>query len=72
MSVTDFVNRTRVALAQDILTSSRLDLEAVAMQSGFASARQLRRAWGRLHPQPPSRIRGGPNPLPRHVIDASA
>lgn len=72
MSVTDFVNRTRVALAHDILTSSRLDLENVAMQSGFASTRQLRRAWGRLHPQPPSRIRGGPNSLPRHVIDASA
>ncbi|MEO5757111.1 MAG: helix-turn-helix domain-containing protein [Mesorhizobium sp.] len=73
MSVTDFVNRTRVALAHDILTSSRLDLETVAMQSGFASTRQLRRAWGRLHPQPPSLMRSDlDNSLVRQMIDASA
>ena len=54
MSVTDFVNRTRVALAREVLSGSRLDMEAVAERAGFASARQLRRAWGRLHDLPPS------------------
>jgi transcriptional regulator GlxA family with amidase domain len=57
MSVTDYVNRMRVALARELLTGSRLDMETVAERSGFASPRQLRRAWGRLHDLPPSRMR---------------
>ncbi|MBB3645248.1 transcriptional regulator GlxA family with amidase domain [Rhizobium sp. BK619] len=57
MSVTDFVNRMRVALAREMLAGSRLDMEAVAMRAGFGSARQLRRAWNRLHESPPSTAR---------------
>ncbi|MET0618226.1 MAG: helix-turn-helix domain-containing protein [Luteibacter sp.] len=57
MSVTDYVNRMRVALASELLAGSRLDMEAVAERSGFGSARQLRRAWGRLHSAPPSHSR---------------
>ncbi|MFY7961068.1 MAG: GlxA family transcriptional regulator [Elsteraceae bacterium] len=57
MSVTDYVNRMRVALAGEILTGSRVDMESVAERAGFGSTRQLRRAWGRLHAAPPSRIR---------------
>jgi transcriptional regulator GlxA family with amidase domain len=59
MSVIDYVNRMRVALARELLAGSRLDIETVAERAGFASARQLRRAWGRLHETPPSRMRGG-------------
>lgn len=58
MSVGDYVSRMRVALARDVLADRRLDMESVAERSGFASARQLRRAWGRLHDAPPSRMRG--------------
>ncbi len=58
MSVTDYVNRMRVTLAADMLKSSRLDIETVAERSGFGSPRQLRRAWGRYHELPPSRMRG--------------
>ncbi|MBY5459078.1 helix-turn-helix domain-containing protein [Rhizobium leguminosarum] len=57
MSVTDFVNRMRVALAREMLSGSRLDMEAVAMRAGFGSARQLRRAWNRLNDGPPSAAR---------------
>jgi transcriptional regulator GlxA family with amidase domain len=57
MSVIDYVNRMRVALARELLTGSRLDLETVADRAGFGSARQLRRAWSRLHDMPPSQIR---------------
>jgi transcriptional regulator GlxA family with amidase domain len=57
MTVTDFVNRMRVALARQLLTGSRLDMETIAERSGFASPRQLRRAWNRLHDLPPSRMR---------------
>ncbi|MGR9166919.1 GlxA family transcriptional regulator [Rhizobium leguminosarum] len=57
MSVTDFVNRMRVALAREMLAGSRLDMEAVAMHAGFGSARQLRRAWNRLNDGPPSAAR---------------
>jgi len=53
MSLTDYVNRLRVALAAQLLGSTRLDMERVAERSGFASARQLRRAWRRSHPTPP-------------------
>jgi transcriptional regulator GlxA family with amidase domain len=57
MSVTDYTNRMRVALARQLLASSRLDMEAVAERAGFGSSRQLRRAWSRFHDTPPSRIR---------------
>lgn len=57
VSVTDYVNRMRVALAREMVVASRLDMEAVAERAGFGSARQLRRAWGRVHAEPPTRLR---------------
>ncbi|MBB4006180.1 GlxA family transcriptional regulator [Allorhizobium taibaishanense] len=54
MSVTDYVNRVRVALAHELVTGSRLDMESVAERAGFASTRQMRRAWKRLHGTTPS------------------
>jgi len=57
MSVIDYVNRMRVALARELLTGSRLDLETVAERAGFGSARQLRRTWVRFHGMPPSASR---------------
>ncbi len=62
MSVTEYVNRIRVALARELLTGSRLDMESVAERAGFASSRQLRRAWGRVHDLPPSGMRSNPTP----------
>ena len=53
LSVTDFVNRIRVALARELLAGTRLDMDGVAERAGFGSARQLRRAWGRLNRLPP-------------------
>jgi transcriptional regulator GlxA family with amidase domain len=67
MSVSDYVNRMRVALARELLTGSRLDMETVAERAGFASTRQFRRAWSRLHDSPPSRTR-----LKGEAINASA
>jgi len=58
MSVTEYVNRMRIALARELVAQSRLDMESVAERSGFASARQFRRAWNRLNDVPPSRFRG--------------
>lgn len=58
VSVVEFVNRMRINLAGEMLRSSRLDMEAVAERAGFASTRQLRRAWSRYHDAPPSRMRG--------------
>ena len=57
MSVTDYVNRARVALARDMLAGSRLDMESVAELAGFSSARHFRRVWRQLHDMPPSRAR---------------
>jgi transcriptional regulator GlxA family with amidase domain len=57
MSVIDYVNRMRVALARELLTGSRLDIDTVAERAGFGSARQLRRAWSRFHEMPPSQMR---------------
>lgn len=57
MSLTDYVNRLRVALARELIAGSQLDMEHVAERSGFASPRQLRRAWSRLNDGPPSRAR---------------
>jgi transcriptional regulator GlxA family with amidase domain len=57
MSVTDYVNRLRIALARELISGSRLDMESVAEKAGFASTRQFRRAWNRLHEAPPSQSR---------------
>lgn len=57
MSIPDYVNRLRVALAQQLLSETRLDMERIAERAGFASSRQLRRAWGRINPTPPSAAR---------------
>lgn len=60
MTIADYTNRLRVALARELLTQTRLGMEHVAERAGFASARQLRRAWGRFYDEPPSRTRSDP------------
>ena len=57
MSITDFRNRLRVALARELLGHTHLDMEHVAERAGFASPRQLRRAWRQFYPTPPRQAR---------------
>ncbi len=57
MNLATYINSLRVALAHRLLTSSRLDMERVAERSGFASSRQLRRAWRRSYDTPPAALR---------------
>ena len=53
----DYVQLLRFALARQLVTQSRLDLEHVAQRAGFSSAQQLRRVWARWEMQPPSALR---------------
>jgi transcriptional regulator GlxA family with amidase domain len=57
MSITDYRNRLRVAVARELLGHTRLDMEQVAERAGFASTRQLRRAWRQYHPTSPKEAR---------------
>jgi len=57
MSVTEYINRIRVALARELISGSQLDIETVAERAGFGSARQLRRAWARFYKVSPSQMR---------------
>ena len=57
MSITDYRNRLRVAVARELLGHTRLDMEQVAERSGFASTRQLRRAWRQYHETSPKTAR---------------
>ncbi|MET0226194.1 MAG: helix-turn-helix domain-containing protein [Dokdonella sp.] len=57
MSMPDYVNRLRVSLARELLGQTRLDMERIAERAGFASARQLRRAWRRSYATPPQQAR---------------
>ena len=57
MSITDYKNGLRVALARELITQTCLDMEQVAQRAGFGSTRQLRRAWGRLYETAPSEAR---------------
>jgi transcriptional regulator GlxA family with amidase domain len=57
MSITDYSNRLRVALAKELLGQTRLDMEGIAERVGFASSRQLRRAWRRIYATPPRQAR---------------
>jgi transcriptional regulator GlxA family with amidase domain len=60
MSITDYRNRLRVALARELLGHTRLDMEHVAERAGFASPRQLRRAWRQFYATPPRQARAVP------------
>jgi transcriptional regulator GlxA family with amidase domain len=53
----DYVQLIRFALAKQLVTQSRLDLERVAARTGFGSAQHLRRVWARWETQPPSAFR---------------
>src|SRR5262249_35660073 len=53
----DYVQLIRFALARQLVTQSRLDLERVALRAGFRSAQHLRRVWSRWEKQPPSALR---------------
>lgn len=57
MSIKDYSNRLRVALAKELLTQTRLDMECVAERVGFGSSRQLRRAWRAIYATPPRQAR---------------
>jgi transcriptional regulator GlxA family with amidase domain len=57
MSSADYNNRLRVALARELLSQTRLDMERVAERAGFSSSRQLRRAWRRLYETAPRQAR---------------
>lgn len=57
MSVPDYRNRVRVAVAHELLGHTQLDVERVAARAGFGSTRQLRRAWSKWHSAPPSHRR---------------
>jgi transcriptional regulator GlxA family with amidase domain len=57
MSIVDYRNRLRVAVARELVMQSQLDMENIAERSGFSSTRQLRRAWGRVYCGSPSEAR---------------
>lgn len=57
MSIKAYSNRLRVALAKELLGQTDLDMECVAERVGFASSRQLRRAWRRVYPTTPRQAR---------------
>jgi len=57
MSITDYKNRLRVTLAQQLIRQSRLNIEHVAERAGFGSTRQLRRVWRRLYGTTPRQAR---------------
>jgi len=57
MTVSDAINRTRIAAARELLAGTALDMEAVAEQSGFGSARHMRRVWRQFYPAPPAKSR---------------
>jgi transcriptional regulator GlxA family with amidase domain len=57
MPIVDYRNSLRVAIARELLLQSELDMENIAERAGFASTRQLRRAWHRVYSGSPSEAR---------------
>lgn len=53
MSITEYKNSLRVAVARDLLSQTNLEMERVAERAGFSSTRQLRRAWKQFHSSAP-------------------
>lgn len=73
MTLTDAVNRSRIALARDLIARTDHDLERVAERAGFGSARHMRRVWRQFHATAPSRLRpkraDATNPAPQPARD---
>jgi transcriptional regulator GlxA family with amidase domain len=59
MSIAEYRTRLRATLAAQLMGSTAIGLERVADLAGFGSARQLRRAWQKLHRAPPRSYRAG-------------
>lgn len=57
MGVIDYVNLMRVNLAREILSHTRLGMEAIAEKTGFSSARHFRRVWQQHNALSPSHFR---------------
>jgi transcriptional regulator GlxA family with amidase domain len=57
LNLPDYKNRLRVALAHELIEQTQLDIEHVAERAGFASSRQLRRAWRKCNAPPPRAAR---------------
>lgn len=57
MHLADYRNRLRAALARELISQTRLDIERVAERSGFSSSRQLRRVWKKLYADAPRHMR---------------
>lgn len=55
----EYLSRIRLALASELIRSTRLDLERVAERAGFGSAHHLRRVWRRHAPGSPGALRTG-------------
>jgi transcriptional regulator GlxA family with amidase domain len=68
MTVTEAVNRARIARAGDLIAQTDLGLEQVAERAGFASARHMRRVWAQFHATAPSSLRAKvPDPKGRDL-----
>lgn len=57
MSITDYKNALRVALARRSLSQTKFGMERIAEDAGFASTRQLRRAWRAFYRTSPRETR---------------
>lgn len=57
MGVIDYVNLMRINLAREILSHTRLGMEAIAEKTGFSSARHFRRVWQQHNTHSPSHFR---------------
>ena len=60
MTIADYANGLRVAMAHELLTGTRLDMERVAECVGLGSARQLRRIWSKTYGTAPREARAKP------------
>ena len=59
MSLVEYCNRLRIALAHELLSHTRLGMEHIAERAGFNSSRQLRRVWRRHYKTMPRAARVG-------------
>jgi len=57
MTVTDAVNRGRIALARELVERTDLGMEQVAARADFGSPRHMRRVWRQFHQSAPSEAR---------------
>ena len=64
VTVTEYINRTRVRRAEELLDKTALPMQDIAEKCGFSDANYFTRTFRKINGMPPNEYRKNQNPRP--------